>query len=209
MGTIIPLHDNAHEEAQQLLPWYANGSLEESERTRVAAHLAECEECRADLELQRMIGMRVAGTGPDVERGWADMQARIKAAGAIGRPRWFRSRVSIGWAVGIQAMAAALIVAVMLPGRPAEPPATTYHTLGSARPGAAAGNLIVMFGERSDEREIRGALQRSGVRVVDGPTDAGAWVLHVADADRSRALERLRHEPSVTLAEPIDPTGSQ
>lgn len=40
-----------HEEIQANLPFYLNGTLEDAERQAVAAHLAECPSCRAELEL--------------------------------------------------------------------------------------------------------------------------------------------------------------
>jgi anti-sigma factor RsiW len=208
MGNIVPLHDDAHSETQQLLPWYLNGTLEESERARVDAHLAGCEECRADLERERVIGVRIAGAAPDVERGWADMQARMRAAGTPKTQHWFRRRVPMGWAVGAQAAAAALFVAILLPGHQAAP-APAYHALASAPDARAAnGNLIVMFADTSTERDLRAALARSNARIVGGPTEAGAYVLHVGDAERERALAQLRGDTHVTLAEPIDPAGT-
>lgn len=210
MGTIIPLHDKAHEQAQQLLPWYVNDTLGESERAQVEAHLAACDECRDDLATERVIGTRVTGAAPDVEQGWADMQARMRTAGERERRAFFRRRVPVGWVVGAQAVAAALIVAVMLPGQPAPKPTADYHALGSApRPAEAMGNVIVMFAERSSEADLRGAFERSGARVVDGPTAAGAWVVHVDQPGRDRALATLRADAHVTLAEPIDPAGPQ
>jgi hypothetical protein len=117
--------------------------------------------------------------------------------------------VPVAWAVGAQAAAAALIVAVLLPGNLVAPaPVPAYHALGSpADAKAASGNLIVMFAENSTERDLRGALTQAGARIVGGPTEAGAYVLHVGDADRERALSQLRSDTHVTLAEPIDPAG--
>jgi anti-sigma factor RsiW len=45
---LLQLRD-AHEQAQMLLPWHVNGSLEPGEAALVEAHLAECAECRATL----------------------------------------------------------------------------------------------------------------------------------------------------------------
>jgi hypothetical protein len=76
-----------------------------------------------------------------------------------------------------------------------------YITLG-ARP-AALGNLVVSFEPGTPERELRRILQVSGARIVDGPTDVGAYVLSVPAAQAEPALQRLRAEPAVTLAEPL------
>ena len=42
------------EKATELLPWYLNGTLDESERREVRGHLAGCEGCRQALEDTRL-----------------------------------------------------------------------------------------------------------------------------------------------------------
>lgn len=42
--------DLTHQEASELLPWLANGTLSDDERQLVDAHLRDCEHCRQDLE---------------------------------------------------------------------------------------------------------------------------------------------------------------
>ena len=49
MAEIIRLRGSPHEQAQQLLPWYINGTLEADERAMVEAHLSDCADCRADM----------------------------------------------------------------------------------------------------------------------------------------------------------------
>ena len=48
--THLPDREAAHREAQDLLPWLANGRLDGAELQRVQAHLATCATCRADLD---------------------------------------------------------------------------------------------------------------------------------------------------------------
>jgi anti-sigma factor RsiW len=46
------------QELRELLPWYANGTLREEERTKVEAHLARCERCQRELrELRQIKGL--------------------------------------------------------------------------------------------------------------------------------------------------------
>ncbi len=49
---------NQHAEIVELLPWYANGTLESEERARVQAHLQSCSACR--MELDEMRGLQSA-----------------------------------------------------------------------------------------------------------------------------------------------------
>jgi len=44
--------------AREIMAWYANGSLSQSEIADLTAHLAECEACR--LELSEMLRVKVA-----------------------------------------------------------------------------------------------------------------------------------------------------
>ena len=81
-----------------------------------------------------------------------------------------------------------------------------YHTLGSA-PAPAAGNVIVMFRADATEEDIRHVLRSAGASLVDGPTPANAYLLHVPPARRQIALEKLKSDENVELAEPIDGGG--
>jgi anti-sigma factor RsiW len=44
-----PHREHLHQRVEQLLPWYANGTLAEAERRTVEEHLAGCPACRAEL----------------------------------------------------------------------------------------------------------------------------------------------------------------
>jgi hypothetical protein len=96
-------------------------------------------------------------------------------------------------------------MAAILLLRDAQP--TRYLALGAA-PGATAGNVVIIFRPDTLESTLREALNASDARVVDGPTPAGAYVLHVPDAERPAALAELRRRAEVTLAEPIDAAAS-
>jgi hypothetical protein len=57
-----PSIDTLHLEAQDALPWLANGTLAGAELERVQAHVETCAHCRADLALLRTV--HAAGPGP-------------------------------------------------------------------------------------------------------------------------------------------------
>ena len=44
-----------HQEVWELLPWYANGTLEREEAAEVEAHLASCPACQRELTRCREI----------------------------------------------------------------------------------------------------------------------------------------------------------
>ena len=45
----------SHGEAEELLPWYANGQLDEADRAIVDAHLSSCAYCRQQLAIERRL----------------------------------------------------------------------------------------------------------------------------------------------------------
>jgi hypothetical protein len=219
MASIIRLHAGRHDEIRSLLPWYVTGRLDATEHARVAAHVSTCRECQEDLEFERRLEVEVAIAPIDVEHGWASMQRRIAAPSSrpggafIGRigelpgRLWRAGPPWLGWALAAQA--ALLVVAGTLTARMAAPitqPAR-YHALSSA-PAAAAGNVVVIFRPDARESAMRQALAAADAHLVDGPTAADAYVLHVPAAERAGALAGLRARREVVLAQPLDPGGS-
>ena len=56
MNTIRRSGDaRAHEETSALIPWYVNGSIADSDRQRVDAHLLQCTQCRDELTQERRV----------------------------------------------------------------------------------------------------------------------------------------------------------
>jgi hypothetical protein len=82
---------------------------------------------------------------------------------------------------------------------PAEP---QYRALGSSTLQSA--NLIVQFEPNTRVRDMQLALSSSDARLVDGPTETGAYLLRVDQSRRELALKRLRDNDAIALAEPID-----
>jgi len=198
MGNVLHLRDD-HEQAQMLLPWRVNGTLEPGEAALLEAHLADCEECREDLSAS--LAMRRLYAAMPVE----DMPERtVRLAGANVSPlHRLRRRLSTGWgraASGAMAAAAAVALVVLL--MPAEP-AGDYRLLGSDTAGQP-GNAIVLFSPDTPERDMRAALDGAEAKLVDGPTASGAYIVRVPEAARGAALEQLRSLPQVVLAEPVD-----
>jgi hypothetical protein len=112
---------------------------------------------------------------------------------AANQPSWLRWTVAAQWVAIV-----GLLVFLVRPGD--EVPA--YRVLGSSV--SNGGNMVVVFQPGATERDLRRILQTQGARVVDGPTVTDAYLLHVPVASRDRALQALRAEPAVKLAEPLD-----
>lgn len=200
---------DAHREAQRLLPWLANGTLNGTELARVEIHVHGCAACRADLA--QLHTLRAATPAPtqdwDVDGAFARLMPQLDEqplpvqAETLPVQRSWREKFAANdrsWlraAVAMQCCAIAVLAGLLL--RPAAPTAD-YRVLG-ATPGAQTG-MIVMFKPDTPERELRRIVIASGAHIAGGPTVAGAWMLST-DGTPAHVLARLRAEPAVTLAE--------
>jgi anti-sigma-K factor RskA len=213
MADIIRLRGSPHEQAQMLLPWYVNGTLDAQEKADVEAHLAACAECRTDVEAERMLAAELESMPLETAHGWEALARRLDVVAPEPEPEparpiaFLRRPVRLGWAIAAQALAAALVFAVMtaVPGAPSAP---IYHALGS-RSAAAPANIVVLFDPQTSEQAMRAALIEADARLVDGPTATGAYMAHVAPERRDAALAALRRVREVVVAQPIDPGAAQ
>ena len=204
MGDLLHLHDE-HEQARLLLPWHVNGTLDRAEAAWFEAHLAQCAECRADLEASRSLRDHVASLPLEIEPARLSVFDRIAAMPGrpAASPRGFlRRRIALGWALAGQAAIAAAAAVLFFATTPSQPEGE-YRLLGS-KDGAEQGNAIVLFSPDATERELRDALVRNRARLVDGPTASGAYVVRISEPARDESLDRLRQMPQVILAEAID-----
>ena len=213
MGRIIRLHGDEHREIQTLLPWYVTGQLDASEHAQVEGHLGGCAECQAEVRFQRRLEAEITDPPVDVEQAWQAMRRRIESAppvrasiGIGARLRSMRRGAGRGWRVGgpwLGWAVATLLLLVTGASLLHSAPAARYRALGAA-PKAAPGNVVVIFRPDTTEKDLRETLNASNARLVDGPTAADAYVLHVPPAERVGALARLRGRSDIVLAEPID-----
>jgi anti-sigma factor RsiW len=196
-----------HAETRILLPWLANGSLAGAELERVRAHLGECPACRAQLEWER--GMAAGGDPAprmSAQQAFARLRPQLGPQELPNSPaRWLRLAAANDprWLRSVALVQLGLILVLGLVAVRPGPEQGLYHTLG-ARQAALQGNIVVSFEPSTPERELRRILQASGARLVDGPTAADAYVLSVAPGEAAPALQRLRSEPAVTLAEALN-----
>ena len=198
MGDVLHLRDT-HEQAQMLLPWRVNGTLEPGEAALLEAHLAECEECREDLAAE--LAMRRLYAAMPVE-GVPERSLPV-LPGNVSPLRNLRQRLSTRWGRAVPAaMAAAAAVALIVVLAPSEPEGE-FRLLGSDA-AEQTGNAIVLFSPDTAQRDMRAALERAGARLVDGPTASGAYIVRVPETARDTALAELRELPHVVLAEPVD-----
>jgi hypothetical protein len=158
---------------------------------------------------------------PTPDAGWTAIQGRLAGAAIPLHPpvaprerdrrRWApAARPDVGrqrlrWVIAAQSAALMLIVGWIATVPAMRPPSRepAYRALSSGGD-VRTGNVLAMFRPTTTEAELRRVLQASAARVVDGPTSAGAYVLAVPGGPGGSGLLTLRHDPAVTMAEPIN-----
>jgi len=198
---------SVHQMAQELLPWFVMGTLGEDEHAMVEAHVRGCLICQRELEWQEQLRAAHDDHVPDfdVDRALAALRLRIansapptQRSGAwqtLWRRPWTQ------WALAAQFVVIVALGAVAVSARKDAP---AYHALGQSGTAAqATARLVVVFAPQATEAEIRAILRRSGTRIVDGPTLTDAYVLAAAPEGAQHALDVLRAEGSVQLAQSL------
>lgn len=208
---ILPLDSAEHRSAQDLLPWFVNGTLGAVEASSVARHLAGCERCQKDAAEQAQLRASVAAmeAAGDVERGWAVLRSRIEALppAPARRPervtpgRWRRW---LPLALAVQTALIVTLVLVLVAGPARE---ERYRALG-AQPAASDANAVAVFRGDATSQQMRDALQAAGARIVGGPTVTDAYLLHVAHPT-PQVLSRLRAQPGVLRVEALQEEASR
>jgi anti-sigma factor RsiW len=198
-----------HHDAEELIPWYLTGQLDDEDLAMVEHHLSSCAHCRRQLAAERRMIDEFAQLSPQIDSGWARLRQRID----VPQPRerlWDKLR---GQAAGlweslsrpaIATLAVAQLAFVVAAGAIllslGQP---DYRTLGSA-PAPSSANVIAMFRAETTEAQLRDLLQSNGASLVDGPTAGGAYLLRVQASSRPQVVARLRGDRHVLMAQPID-----
>lgn len=207
MGEIVHLHGDPHQQAQQLLPWFANGTLDPAEQRLVEEHLSSCAECAADLTRERTFANAYVSLDEPVAAGWAALKERAEATQAARSRRrwqWLNSRSGRFAAIAASQL---LIVAASVTAYQALPGSeqAVYQVLGAEGSTLSAeGNVVVIFRPDVTEQAMRTTLLAAEARIVNGPTAASGYVLAVEPTKRAHAIELLRARAEILLAQPID-----
>lgn len=85
-----------------------------------------------------------------------------------------------------------------------------YRTLGAADSAARSpASLVVVFDPATTELDLRRMLRAVDARIVDGPTQANAYLLDVPPNAQERAIRALKADRRVVLVEPLRAGGAR
>lgn len=211
-----------HEEIIELLPWYANRTLDEDERREVEAHLARCRECAKEVESLSTMQKAVVETedrGPTLptfalNRALAKIE-EYELARAHEVPIKQSTQPDQGWwrrwwkptPLFARALIGAQIALVLALGTLAiyqyTHPAVIYKTAsGGSVDEKGRARIVVRFDEGSTEQDIRQAVLAVKGKIVEGPSAQSLYTLQLPVAREQTAeiehmLETLRQNQRV------------
>jgi hypothetical protein len=225
-------NDAAHDAVWDLLPWYVNESLDESELARVREHLHSCFACRQEVATQGQVRLHLHEAAPSaaqIEPAWQKMAARLQEETAVDAPvrevrrkaipswlgSWLQPAIHgrLAWAVAAALFAAASLP-VLLEQWPA-PPLKSFHT--AAAPSSFSqfqpNDIRVVFNEPLSHPAILAIVEPLGGSIADGPAGPGVYTIRFeanpAEPDMmSRRLGQLRARKDIALAEPALPAAA-
>lgn len=211
----------SHDEAWELLPWFATRNLSAQELTAVEAHLKSCAVCRNEAARCERLSESVKG---DSRQAWAPSKAHFASVLAnvdayeskreIVKPKgWFAwlgaTPKSARFALALQG-ACVVALATILMTRGVAPEAT-YKTLSNpqTQPSNSATRLHIVVSEDISEKELRALLIDVQGQIVAGPSSVGVYTVELTAAQGAvaQALAKLRANKNVRLAEAVPGAG--
>ncbi|MES2404002.1 MAG: zf-HC2 domain-containing protein [Pseudomonadota bacterium] len=195
--------------AWEIMPWALQATAAPGQREWLMHHLAQCEACSAEFAQQSRL--RCALSLPtdvpvDAERGLKHLLERLDSPETEATPirRWSsgnRLTRALAAAVVLQAIGIGALGVRLWSDQ-----APHYRTLSQPALLEPAGALRVVPANGMKLADWNRLLHDLGLRVVDGPNDAGAYAVVPAGSSSASALRKLRADRDIRLAEPVDNT---
>jgi hypothetical protein len=209
-GQVLQFDPAAHKVVDVLLPWFVNGTLEGDELAFVQQHLGECLRCQREVEWLRefhaacVAAAEVPGSSDGVRHLRRQLDAPRKRHGMLGRLRvhWRRALPWSQWVIVAQLAGIVVLGALVVAG---DDGAARYRTLGAGSTAPTTGTHVVVFEPTATESELRRILRAAGATIVNGPTQANAYVLDLPKGRQDQAVRALKAERLVVLIESLGP----
>ena len=204
-----------HPTAWNLIPWYVNGRASDHEREALDVHLAQCPDCRAEVESQRDL-MNAMQTTPVVEsmphaslqKLWQRIDAHpSQSSPAPARTRQARLVGLLAAAVAIETLLLGTLSTALYQSRQAGAAPAEFRTVTSAPATPVAPGVRAVFSPSLTLGELQSLLADARLRIAGGPSEDGVYTLATLSPgdDPHQALRILRAHPASRFAEPIGP----
>ncbi|MEM7056477.1 MAG: hypothetical protein AAF557_02710 [Pseudomonadota bacterium] len=200
--------DKSHDEIDELIPWFVNGSLSDADAEAIELRCAESPEFMAEIDRQSAIAAGlcmlepVADENGAKQRSWQKLSAQIESEERARKPlvekrSWFPSVKGMTALAGT--FAAVLLVAVIATSIPDD---QEYQTLTSDGQEAS---LIIKFQAAPgiDEAALKRVLAQHGLTLVGDVSTAGIYQASApAGEDMEAAANALMAAPEIVFAAP-------
>ena len=195
-----------NERFEELLPWYANGSLDAEDRAWVDAYLAQHPEAQSELEWFRSLQQRVQETAPAVPETiglskamrliQGDRPSLAERIGAFFGNFGLRPGVALA-GFALVALQGGVILNML---DDVHDKADEIRALNAER--VDDGPLLkISFAPDAKEADIRLLLVQVEGDLTGGPGQLGDYYLRVPAGSESTALARVQANPIVQTAE--------
>jgi anti-sigma factor RsiW len=205
-----------HPTAWNLIPWFVNGRASDREREALEAHLAQCPDCRAEVDAQRGL-LDAMQTTPVVEsmphaslqKLWQriDADPEVRTPPPQARPRQTRLVGLLAAAVAVEALLLGTLSTALYHSRQVGTAPAEFRTVTSTPVTPAAPGVRAVFSPALTLGELQALLADAKLRIAGGPTEDGVYTLATLTPgeDPRQALKILRAHPASRFAEPIGP----
>lgn len=178
------------DEAETLLPFYVNGTLDDEERAAVETAMEAHPELRAEVSALRAIRDTMQDDGAGYSPGEMGLHRLMRAAEAETAPARRRPRTRFWQAAAAVLLAVALAQGTLLVMRGDD----AGFRLAEGEQAA----FTLALRPESTEAEFRALLLEAGVEIVGGPSALGLYRLAVPEGvAQSDAYETLAASPLV------------
>jgi anti-sigma factor RsiW len=191
---LVKWDEHTHAAVWELIPWFVNETLDETEHGRVEAHLRRCPACKCEVDAQSRL--RAAMATSDIgqrqaELAWKTLDRRLD-----------RTTVRHPWqaiGVGLAASFAVLAFGFGLNDTASKPPG--FVTLsGETRSPDAVRSLAlrIRMAPGASEAAVVAVLERAGLSDIGALSDTGLIIAYVpAHIDAAALSDRLMQEASI------------
>ncbi len=197
--------DAARKELEDLLPWYAAGTLKPEEQRRVEAAVQRDPALARSLalaqeELAETVGLNESLGGPSpramtrlLERIEAEAPRRVRTSAMERLAAWIGERLAprtLAWAT----VAAAALIAVqtgLLAHLALGEREAPFETASGPTSATGGSFLLVGFAEQVTAAEITSFLQAQRASIVDGPRAGGLYRLRLEATASPDELQRI------------------
>jgi anti-sigma factor RsiW len=210
--------DREAQSIEELLPWYAKGTLDPDDMRQVSDYLGAHPEMQFHLDLIREELAETVAANESLSVPGAAARERLFAAirtepaasttARLDLSGWWRSLLPAGASPGFAFAAAAacaliLVQAAALIAFAVAPADNGYRVASGDTPQAQPGSyVLVRFADDAKVAQIAALLKEVNAVVVDGPKPGGVFKIRIAahvlgQAERESVIQKLREKSDI------------